>query len=74
MLAMRDGCSAAIQALHSDGQLAPEWTPERATDALWTMLLVPNWENLTRECGWSTAQYVRWMTTTARRTFIAEAG
>ena len=72
MLAMRDGCRAAIEALHSDGNLAPEWTPKRATDALWTMLLVPTWENLTGECGWSTRQYVRWMTTVARRTFVDE--
>ena len=61
MAAMRAGCHAAIEALNSDGTLAPEWTPKRATDTLWTMLLVPNWENLTGECGWSTRQYVRWM-------------
>ena len=73
MLAMRDGCRAAIELLHSDGDLAPEWTPKRATDALWTMLLVPNWENLTGECGWSTRQYVRWMKTVAKRTFVDES-
>lgn len=73
MLAMRDGCRAAIEALHSEGKLVPEWTPERATDALWTMLLIPNWENLTRECGWSTRQYIRWMTAMATRTFVDES-
>jgi len=73
MLAMRDGCRAAIDALHADGKLAPEWTPKRATDALWTMLLVPNWENLTIECGWSTQQYVHWMKTQAMRTFVDES-
>jgi len=72
MLAMRDGCRAAIEALHSEGNLASEWAPERAADALWTMLLVPNWENLTGECGWSTRQYVCWMKTVAKRTFIDE--
>ena len=72
MLAMRDGCRAAIDALHSDGKLAPGWTPKRATDVLWTMLLVPNWENLTGECGWSKQQYVRWMKTVADRTFVKE--
>ena len=71
MLAMRDGCRAAVDALHTDGMLAPEWTPKRATDALWTMLLVPNWEHLTGECGWSTRQYIRWMQTVAKRTFIS---
>jgi len=73
MQAMREGCRAAIEALHSDGKLAPEWTSERATDVLWTMLQVPNWENLTIECGWSTQQYIRWMKTVARRTFIDES-
>ena len=73
MLAMRDGCRAAIEALHADGNLASEWTPKIATDALWTMLLVPNWENLTIECGWSTQQYIRWMKTLATRTFVAES-
>ena len=72
MLAMRDGCRAAIKALHSDGKLAPGWTTKRATDVLWTMLLVPNWENLTVECGWSIQQYVRWMQTIAQRTFVEE--
>ena len=73
MLAMRDGCRAAVEALHADGSLASEWTPRKATDALWTMLLVPNWENLTIECGWSTQQYIRWMKTLARRTFVEES-
>jgi AcrR family transcriptional regulator len=72
MLAMRDGCRAAIDALHADGKLAAVWTPAKATDILWTMLLVPNWENLTIECGWSTQQYVKWMKTLAKRTFVQE--
>ena len=73
MLAMRDGCRAAIEALHTDGTLAPEWTPKKATDVLWTMLLVPNWENLTTECGWSTQEYVRRMKTLAQRTFVTQS-
>ena len=73
MLAVRAGCRAAVDALHSDGDLAPEWTPKRATDALWTMLLVPNWENLTAECGWSTQQYVQWMKILAKRTFVKDS-
>ncbi len=70
MLALRDGCRAAIETLHTEGNLAAGWTPKRATDALWTMLLIPNWENLTGECGWSTRQYVRYMKTVATRTFV----
>ena len=72
MLAMRDGCRAAIDALHSDGMLAQGWTRKNAADVLWTMLLVPTWENLTGECGWSTQQYIRWMKAVAKRTFVEE--
>jgi AcrR family transcriptional regulator len=72
MLAMRDGCRAAIEALQADGTLAPGWTAPQATDALWTMLLVPNWENLTVECGWSKQQYIRRMHRLARRAFVKE--
>lgn len=70
MLAMRDGCRAAIDALAADGQLADGWTRPKATDALWTLLLVPTWENLTIECGWSTQKYVRFMSDLARRMFV----
>lgn len=70
MSAMRDGCRAAIDALHADGKLAPEWTRERATDVLWTMLSVPNWEILTGECGWSNQQFVDRMKTLVERALL----
>ena len=73
MLAMRDGCRAAIDALHADGMLAAGWTRPKAIDSLWMMLLVPNWEHLTTECGWSTKQYVRYMKDMARRLFVASS-
>ena len=72
MAAMRDGCKAAVDALHSDGDLAPEWTRPKATDALWTLLLVPNWENLTIECGWSTKEYTRRVKAMAHRMFVRQ--
>ena len=70
MAAMRDGCRAAIDALHADKMLAQGWTRRKATDALWAMLLVPTWEALTIECGWSTKQYVRWMTMQAEQALV----
>lgn len=72
MLAMKDGCRAAIDALHADGSLAKEWTKPKATDALWTLLQVPNWEHLTIECGWSNKDYVRWIKVLATRAFIKD--
>lgn len=71
MVAMKDGCRAAIEALQADGQLADGWTRPKAIEALWTMLLVPNWENLTMECGWSAREYIRRMQLMAERTFVA---
>ncbi len=72
MIAMKDGCRAAIEALQADGMLAKGWTRPKAIDALWTLLLVPNWENLTQECGWSKTEYIRRMQLIAERTFVAD--
>mgnify|MGYP006276828059 CR=1 FL=1 len=70
MVAMKHGCRAAIDALHADGTLAKGWTRPKATETLWTMLLVPNWENLTLACDWSTKDYIRWMQFLAHRAFV----
>ncbi len=70
MQALRDGCRAAIDALHGDGDLAPGWSRPGATDALWMLLLVPNWEHLTQRCGWSTEQYIARMTMLAEASFV----
>lgn len=66
MAAMRSGCAAAVGMLAAEGRLAPHWTPESATDLLWTMLSFESWEALTRTCGWSHAAYVARMTRAAR--------
>ncbi|MCB1741297.1 MAG: TetR/AcrR family transcriptional regulator [Gammaproteobacteria bacterium] len=70
MEALRQGCRAAIEAVHAEGRLAPEWTVARASDALWTMLQVQNFEHLTDECGWSSRQYVKWVSLMASRAFV----
>jgi hypothetical protein len=72
MSAMRDGCRAAVEALHADGMLAKEWSTVHATDVLWTMLSVRNWEQLTQECGWSTRQFVQRMKLLARRALVQQ--
>ena len=74
MEALRDGCRAAIEALHADGTLAPEWTPAVAIDALWALLSVPTWETLTGDCGWSSPQYVERMKLITPRAFVAAGG
>ena len=70
---MREGCEAAIAALKRDKDLAPGWTVDSATDFLWTLLALRNWEQLTKECGWSERAYADAMRRSARRIFVKKA-
>ncbi len=70
---MREGCEAAINALKRDGDLASGMPAAQATDLLWTLLLLPNWEHLTQTCGWSQKQYVKHIKSAARRLFVMDA-
>lgn len=58
MRAVREGCAAAVTAIATDGRLATGHTPETATDLLWTLLSVENWERLTHKCGWRQEDYI----------------
>ncbi len=72
MQGMREGCEAAINALNRDKILSPDHSPNQATDILWTMLSVRNWEQLTIECGWPQEKYIETLKSLARRIFVAE--
>ncbi len=61
MQAVREGCEAAVKALKKDGVLSPDYSVKTATDFLWTMLSVRNWEQLTIGCSWSQKRYVETM-------------
>ena len=69
---MREGCEAAILALNNDGKLSRAYLPEQASDILWTMLSVRNWEQLTIECGWSQEKYIKTLKSMARQMFVAD--
>ena len=69
---MREGCEAAIDALNRDNMLSPRHSPRQATDILWTMLSVRNWEQLTIECGWRQVEYIETLKSLARRIFVVE--
>lgn len=71
---MREGCEAAIAALDRDGNLSPDHTPDQATDILWTLLSVRNWEQLTVACSWPQERYVETLKSLARRLFVVESG
>ncbi|MDU8914191.1 TetR/AcrR family transcriptional regulator [Aestuariicoccus sp. MJ-SS9] len=57
MQAVRHGCAAAVQALAAARMLRPDLDEQAATDILWTLLSVENWEHLVRDCGWSQSHY-----------------
>jgi AcrR family transcriptional regulator len=72
MQAVREGCEAAVTALKKDGSLSPDWSAKQATDILWTLLSVRNWEQLVGECGWSQRRYVDRMKALAKRILVAK--
>lgn len=72
MRALREGCAVAVAALERDALLAPDLTAGTATDLLWTLLSVRNWEQLTLQCGWSQDRYVSEMTALARKALIRQ--
>jgi AcrR family transcriptional regulator len=71
--AVRHGCAAAIKALKADDQLDPALSPVRATDLLWTLLSVPNWENLRLTCGWAQKAYITEMKRLARAAVVRKS-
>ena len=70
MTAMRDGCRAIIDMLQAENTLADQWTRDTATDTLWTLLSISNWESLTIECGWSNQQYIDNIKSIADKTLL----
>jgi AcrR family transcriptional regulator len=67
---VHDACREIVERLQRDGTLASGWSLEEATDLLWTMLSIRNWESLTLERGWSTSRYVGRMQELTKRAFV----
>ena len=72
MRAVRHGCTAAVEALTADKILRPDLDREVATDLLWTLLSVENWERLVRDCGWSQTDYESQIKRLAEAALLAE--
>jgi AcrR family transcriptional regulator len=68
---MREGCAAAIEALHRDGNLNTAYSPKEATDILWMLLSVRSFEHLTIESGWTAHAYRAGMQGIAHNLFVA---
>ena len=72
MACLREMCREIIETLEEEGKLSAEWSKNDAIDMFFTMISIQNWEQLTRECGWSVAQYIEKMKLQLSRTFIVE--
>ena len=71
MRAVRHGCKAAVRALKQNDELNPEYSVTKATDILWTLLSVRNWEHLVQQCRWSQKQYIEEMKKIANAALVA---
>lgn len=69
---LRHACQQTIEALAQEQKLKAGWSTTAATDLFWTILSIQTWEQLTKDCGWSNAQYVEAMKRQARQTFVAD--
>ena len=74
MQAVRHGCEAAVQAISKDNKLRCDLTEETATDLLWTLLSVENWERLVRDCGWAQSTYEGTMKALAEAALLSRRG
>ena len=61
MACLRDAVKDVVDAIVREGKLASTWSKEEATDLIYTLLSINNWEQLTMECGWTNAQYIECM-------------
>ena len=68
---LRDVCEQAIEMLAQEGRLASGWSTKDATDLFWTLISIQNWEQLTRECGWTTENYVSRIQMLVKQNFVA---
>ena len=71
MKAVRHGCEAAVQAISQDGSLTRDLTEDAATDLLWTLLSVENWERLVKDCGWTQSAYEKTIKQTAEAALLS---
>jgi hypothetical protein len=70
MRVVQEACRDIVGRLQRDGMLAPGWSQVEASEMLWSMLSIGNWENLTLERGWSVGLYVARMKELTKRAFV----
>ncbi len=61
---LRDLCVEIVRKLEQENQRASGWNLRSASDLLWTLMSIQNWETLTTECGWNNEEYIERTTRT----------
>lgn len=70
MMAIKHYCASTVAAMQRDGVLRPGLSEGKASDLLFALISVGNWQTLTRICGWSQADYLQEITRMARIALI----
>ena len=69
---LRDVCSEIVQLLDKENKLSQKWNQQAATDFIWIMISIQNWEQLTMECAWNQDQYITNVTEVLTAALVSE--
>jgi len=64
-------CDEICQKLYNESRLAPDWLQQAASDFLYTLVSIHNWEQLTQECDWSQEQYLQHVRHAASKSLLS---
>lgn len=73
MSAMKEGCRAAIDALHRDGGLGTILNVDQATDYYFVLLRIEAWAYCVHDCQWSDTAYLTYILSVTERLFVVDA-
>ena len=55
------GCSLIVKRINEEHDLPENLDIDSATDALWMLISIANWENLVIDRGWSQEKYAAYL-------------
>ncbi len=67
-------CKDIIQKLITENRLSPHWGKQSASDFLYGLVSISNWEQFTLECRWSNEEYVSHLRHTALKALLSTEG
>ena len=70
MQAVRAGCAAVVDQLQKDGTLKPGLPEKEATDLLFALVSVSNWEGLRVVSGWPQERFISVMTEVSEQALL----